>query len=244
MNIKGLKDLSISDKEEHLRLILLEIDTQNKVLSNILSDKDFNLEIINSLKKQILLLESEINKLDNNILEKEKKLNEIETSYEETLNKKKKISSDIVVLEKKLKKLVNEFNENITIYEQRIDFLKEEYKNINTEIIRLTNIITEKEDYILQKDIKIKALQEESDLIKKDIDNIKRDRNLFISRFNNERDELIIEIDKARNSILRPMQLLAETNQTVESRERNLGVLIKRFRKEFKKMHPNQEPKI
>lgn len=148
-------------------------------------------------------------------------------------NKTIEIEKQIAEATAKLAELNEAISKLSTLKEneyQTLTALKEQRTNIESEIAKLTTVLNGLSDKVLNQ-------QEES--------------NKFIALKKKEIVELLEnkyaieqEIELAKQKILLPQQLLDDRIDEFEKREKNLTILINRFRKEFKKLHPDQNPAI
>lgn len=248
MNKTGITKIKIDDSKEHLRVILSEIDIQSKQLGDILKKiEDTNTEL--ESKKETISKYSEYH--NNLISEVDNKLTVLSTR-EEKINKesslldskKIEIEDQLNLIRRDIEKSKKEQEQSISSHLSQLQILTEtltmlnvNVKNIEKKISTTDSLLMEKETYLSELNNEITKKEEEKNTLLISYDRFVKDSEGKMEVIRNN-----IEIEKSK--IENPMKLLAETDIQTKKKQRNLDILIARFRKEFKKLHPDLDPQI
>jgi chromosome segregation ATPase len=249
-----MEELSFAEKKKlenskaHLQVILGNIRVANNELS--------------LLHKEIAGAEEKLDDIMNDIPLASDRHAEILIQTEQQL---KKLADKEELLEKK--GIILEAN--TSVWEERISFLKAEQVRIQNEmkqnIATSTKTLKETEHELLKKSTELEKLKEqnkkyEQSIKEKDkeyqslerlVNNIlkeKEEAEGLLERFkrnsSKEMEKITASIESEKKKIKRPMELLQEANDFVDQKTRNMEILERRLRKQFKMMFPDQEPLI
>lgn len=242
------EQIKIDNFREHLKVLKRDIDIANKTLSEILkknkesietSQKNLNdLAILSASKKaEVDNLIGEIkirnkdaddrdNKLtirENKIKEENKKLEDSLTLYSEKINK---LNAEESVLTHDIKLLQTSKDEIIADLESAKSKLEE--------------ILDESAEAMNRKYTIEKSLKEMEAKMEKQTKEIQ----LSISEKMVELSKIEEKILDEKEKIVLPKRNLELLRDEIDKKQNNLNILVARFRKEFKKLHPDLEPKI
>lgn len=248
MNTSGIIEIKIADSKEHLRVISDEVHIQNEILNSKLSKiKELDEQIEARQKeleeiaiKNISITADTDSKLtiladkQNKYLEQERYIVKL---VEDSGVELKKISDETIKTKK-------DYDYNLSCYIEEVKKLGEELvsktkeiDNLNTKIEELSSILDIKSKELTQLENDTKKKEEEKDRLLKEHDR-------FVKESAAQKSNILLEIENEKSKISNPMKLLSESNHYLDKKKRNLDILIARFRKEFKKLHPDLDPQI
>jgi chromosome segregation protein len=239
-----INNIIISDKQEHLRTITEDIVIQSKKLSHILEERDGVISRISDMKKELALAESKCNNVYSNIANLESKKEEILKQIQYKKDELSLIVKDIVDNKNVLNLTIEDLNNSISIAKNKLNTLISLKESISKEINDLKIKYDSDVEYYNSK-------QEKISLLKQEYEELKNTKNDFYNFFELEKkhkmDELSSlekELNNAIEIIKNPMEALNKRESDFEKKERNFEILVSRFRKEFKKLHPDLNPVI
>jgi rRNA maturation protein Rpf1 len=248
MNNTGIIQIKSADAKEHLRITLDEVRAQNKILNLILKKKE-DTELYISNKLEQFAKDAEYNAVV--IQDTNARLKKIDTREREIIlksveldEKKEKIKSELDSLKAKILDVSTKFNQNLSIYNDEITSKKEDLKELDVSIYSLSKKESKLIELVDELSSKLDLLEKTIYEKKEEKEKILNDLSSFVTQSKKEKDKINKEIQEERNKITNPMKLLAESDLYIKKKQRNLDILIDRFRKEFKKLHPTLEPKI
>lgn len=248
MNLEALKKVKTANAEEHLRVVLQDVNIANNELNKIL----------NSISNAQEILKSYNDRIEG----KSKEFAQISIQCDETLNRTKLIESKVIKANEDLVAKQREFDKG---KETRLFVIKELDKKINQItndykllVIGFENSIKEKRELIdkleskyqlLVKDVNSSALElaklnNEIQKTKEEKSILENELNRFVANSSKQREEIEKKIALELSTVENPRKLLKERETEVARRERDVGILIRRFRKEFGKLHPTLDPQI
>ena len=248
MNKEFLTKVKTANAEEHLKVTLKDVDIANSELSKVLKKTLELQKILTSFEESIE--ESSI-KLSSINKESSDKLKAIENAKDNLENQsieldKKKIKIDKEVQEKILIiiDLENKFNSNMVYYKNTITDFETKIGALNSNISKLESIEKDLLSSIKGSSKELTDIQNENSKKKEEKELLEKEYNRFVINSNKEKQEVAQLINVEKEKIANPMKLLLSTKSEVERRERDVGILIKGFRREFAKLHPTLNPII
>lgn len=248
MEIREHEQIILSDFEAQYQVILGNISTANTDLEKALDQKKSLENELASLvvsvsekKRDLDTIENQLSSIKRSLETKEKKLKERELELEKekdlfdeevylknTALKEKEISVDYAVSDK-----IKELDKLIDIE-----------KNIKSSIDKLEQTKTFLSSSIKELDKEMFEKSEKYIKAKTDSENTIKQLNQNIKDLNKELEKTKKLVDKEKEKILMPMQVIKEERRVFDKEKRNFEILVTRFKKEFKKLYPNQELKL
>lgn len=248
MSDKTEKEIILDDYKAQLNTIKKNIQIANDEMVSILSKKAEAEEDYDQVLSDIKIAD---NKLSLTLSRCEEENQKIETrksklSIAEDELSQKISSFDVYIKQEqdKLDKLAKDKQKEISNLDSQIADRQNQLINIESEIDKLNVHI---EDLELSKRSLIKTIDSTEKQFNKDMkefDSITKDKIKKIKILEVELGELETKLNFEVDKVKEPRKLLELREQELDKREANLRVLITRFKKEFKKIHPNQDPII
>lgn len=231
-----------------LNVIKVNIQVANDELSGLLSTKETIESELGSLKEESVRI-SELNaKADKDREDKDSALEAKRIAFEQSVDEfnNKKADFDNYVSEKN-----KEIDDKKTNLESTII-------NLNDTINKLEDSKSKLESYIDSLEKQVESNKEEISLLiseKNTIDSeLAKAKDEYTSFINNSKKEKEIyeselesvkqKVQEEKDKIKLPFELHNQRVAEFERRERNFKILFTRFKKEFKRVYPNQEPNI
>ncbi len=225
---------NVSVKTSELLNIQQEIEKSNFQLGEI---KNNIAEILKYKEEVLLEIESEKKSLD-----EFKK--QIEKQKEYLDNEKKMFDIFVRKESQKIESIQNKLSLEINEHVSVLDKIEKDKNNKQKELDRINESIDENSKKV--ESLK-KAFTEMENLYSSSVDIYSINMPKMTKALKEKEEEyknLIAEIEDIRQKTADPYKKLEAREKLVEIKERNLNLYISRFRKEFKKLHPNLEPKI
>lgn len=248
MEIKEHEQIILNDFKAQEQSILSNIRIANKELEKALGLKTIAQESSKSLDKEIKNKTLEIESLDKDIESKKAYIKIREESItlgEERIRKEQlKLEEDTF---KKLELIKNRERTEEKLILEKKEFLNKIIKEVSIkekELLKLNDNVNNIKESILNLELNNYSLRDESILISKNIDNLSKEYIIIKSKLDKELKDLQTEVKKEEEKTLIPRETLSFKEDEIKKRERNLQTLIARYKKEFKKLHPNEEPNI
>lgn len=240
--------LKLENTKEHLNVVLGNLRIANNELALVLKEAREKKVSVDESNKKLRQLGIVYEKILSDIRERNTVINNREKSITE---REEKVSSD----EEDSKRRLDSLNSIVKYAEDRLTRLELDYKKYRHELTVDLGKETEKIESLLYEietyeDTKnkisqdIKELENERIRLDTEIENSKRTLKDLKAEEERELSRIRIEIELEKEKIARPMELLAETSAIVDKKQKNLSTLEARFRKEFKRIHPNLNPPI
>lgn len=248
MNKQHLQSVKENNKKEQNKVLkTIVIDEKEKLNSLVKKQKIVNEKIkitsskLDSKSKQIKAEYIALEKFRDSLSEKELKLikkeKELSAKEQEQDNKISETKTKLENIRKEINLIISSKKEELNFMENKITMLNALAKD-------------KEEQYELTKDnfntmfSDLQTLNIEKEEVAKKLDDSKKELNRFIIDSNKQKEQISSEIEKMKESISIPMETLNAKDYDLTKREKNLAVMIGRFRREFKKIYPNQDPKI
>lgn len=239
-----INDIVISDKKEHLRIITEDIVIQSSKLSHILQERDGIISDIKDKQDELLIIENKCKNVYDNIIN----LESIKEKLNQEISDKNKeidiVKQDILKNKDTLNRTITDLNNSTEIARKELNILISLKESIIKDIYDLKARYDSDVEYYKSKQEKVSSIKKEYEELK----NIKQDFcNSFELEKKNKLSELKaldVELSNALEIIKNPIQSLNNRESILDKRERNFEILVSRFRKEFKKLHPDLNPVI
>jgi len=240
--------IKLNNFKEHRKIILSNLKDANLELTKILAERDILEVAVNKIKKNLLSESEKVSLLrgiaveisrtiDNQILEIEqnKKLHKEEiTSFVYNVEILKDVETQLKAKINSLGKELELLVEKTNLQKNSIDkVIESKYiikAELDNDIVNLDN--TRHELFLEITELEHKKNNEIKDL-DKSISKAREDYELVLQKVNDEREKVKL-----------PLESLDAREKEIERKEHNLQILTMRFKKEFKKLHPDLEPKI
>lgn len=233
---------------EHLRILEKNIIIVNDTISKLLLDKK-NLskklaELEDTYSKKCVELEKTLTETKNSVIHSDNKILDAQKIMIESNKVVKSNEQSVLNLKERISELENEYNalklrgdasiRNMEIERERllneIESAKARLDDIMDEVAERISIRNNTQDEIT------KFKLEQTDLL------------LDVSAKLKEKTKELTRLDKViseeKDKIKMPLESLHKREIELHNREVNLSILIERFRKEFKKLHPNLDFKV
>jgi len=227
--------------KDELRIVGEQLDSKLNLLQNTSKE----LEDISDKKYSLLEEISAYNK------EYKEKIDRISTETKLLEEGKLQLSNDISKFEVYCKEEIIKLDNIRADKERGISELNNEIVSLSTKAKDLSLDNEKKNKSIDELNSEIITLSDSRNNINKEVLNLEENRDTIIKKIdkeikekNNELSLIKEEVELERQKIVMPLMALQERESVVEKRENNLEILFLRFKKEFKKMYPNLEPKI
>lgn len=236
--------LRLGNGKEHLQVVLGNLRIANTELSNILSsikeakkllnDTQFERDgVLNDIGFAKHAHKERTAELDNRELSVSARENKIDTKEKLALSELSDLNrkiTDSEVFYSKLK--INRQKENDELV-LSINAYEEELESIRQQINDYTNIAS-------QKSQDIKKLENERIGLIAELENSTKAHSDFKRESEKEKGEILSEIERERERVSIPMQLLLEKESIVEAKIKNLAVLQSRIRRQFHILNPDR----
>ena len=244
MNLEILTKVKTANLEEHLKVVKQDVNIASIELSKILELTKLAKDTLSKYDKDIL---EKTNKYVYVVGETQRELRKVEVAKEnlsrqsiELDKKKEKVDGEleekrllIIDLENKLNQNRVYFKDTIKEYELRVKLLIDNISKLEKRQLELStnNNVSEKELNELNNEISKK--KEEKEILE-------IEQNRFVVNSTKEKETILKDLETEREKIANPMKLLTQTNFEVSRKERNVKILINRFRREYTKLFPTK----
>lgn len=248
MNLEALKKVKTANAEEHLKVVLQDVNIANNELTKILSSIANAQEILKSYNDRIEDKSKEFARISIEADEIIKRAKFSETKIieanEDLTRKQNAFDSEkqariltLDILDKKIKEASQYYDGAILDYEKQLESKRVEIQDLETELSFLVEDIEDGS-------IELKNIRNEIEEKKKEKEVLENEFNRFVANSKKEREEIQNKIKEELLIVENPRKLINQREIEVSRRERDVWILIKRFRKEFVKLHPTLDPKI
>lgn len=248
MNKNALDKRRLDDAKEHLRIIKNELNVASNELSSVLSElNDAREELANVMSKASadkIRAVSMLKEANERLAIADQRELEIQEHEKEVRKQEQNFKDKKVEKEKELREIETQHQRYLAELSNEIEDQEDERNRLSLITFSMEEGIEELEDKrskILDETRKIEA---EEKLVRESMLQSQKEYNRFLEQKQAESDAIVAEINSNKDKIAMPLQKLALEEFRLDKKKRNLDILIKRFRKEFKKLHPNIEPKI
>lgn len=248
MNKTRLQSIKIADSVEHLRIITDEVRIQNDTLNKLLSEKKRILDDISNAELKLI----EIKRESSSIMDEASKLLKIAKDKEISVSDKE---SKIIILkketedylsskEKEIEDKKNYANSFIEIIRKESDSLIKSVSLMKEEKLSLESLLKSMERNISEATRELKTVDLEVFKKKEELAKLIQELDSFVASSNEKRKLINEEIEAEKKKVEKPLQMLIEKEVEIKRKDGNLKTLVARFKKEFKKLHPDLDPKI
>lgn len=248
MNLESETELKIVNAREHLRIVLQDISIASSDLGKILKDidqakialKNVNNDIVEKSKNAVIISE-----------ETQKKLRHIQVEQESLAREKEQLEKDKTKFDKEINDkllliddLDNKFSHNVNLHKQTLKDFELKLQVLSDNILKLEKIESDLLSNIQVSTEELKDIENEITKKKEEKGVLENELVRFVANSKKEREEIEKRIQEERAKIVLPMQLLKETHDSVVRKERDVTVLIRRFRIAYAKLYPDKNPII